>query len=99
MAPASASTTTATRCVAERSISLLIMAVHPGLGVQQEGSGHHNAIAGDEAVQDFHAVAETAASLHATRLEYAAAPLHEHHAAQAGGDNGCGGRRHGGSIG
>src|SRR5256885_16731155 len=68
-APASASSTTAIRCFAERSISLLIMAVHPALGIEQERSGHDDPLARLESLQDFHTPAEASSRVHLTRLE------------------------------
>src|SRR3954471_2446168 len=90
-APASARTTTATRCFAERSMTLLIMAVHPRFGVEEEGAGGDDAVPGDEAVQDFDAVAEPAAGADLARLEHAGAALEEHAGAQSRGDERLGG--------
>src|SRR3954451_2526460 len=94
-APASARTTTATRCFAERSMTLLIMAVHPRFGVEEEGAGGDDAVPGDQAVEDFDAVAEPAAGADLARLEHAGAALEEHAGAQSRGDERIGGHSNG----
>src|SRR4051812_4358710 len=78
IAPATARTTTATRCFAERSITLLIMTVHPGFGVEEKCARGHDPVALGQAVQDFDAAAEPAAGADLARLEHAGAAFEEH---------------------